>query len=40
MFLRNKNVTIIPLLDPKRQMIIAPLSQVQEEAKKSKQGLS
>lgn len=40
MFLKSKNVTIIPMLDPKRQMIIAPLSTVKEEAAKSKQGLA
>lgn len=40
MFYRAKNVTIIPLMDPKRQMIIVPKSQVDEEAKKSNASLS
>lgn len=40
MFFRAKKVTIIPLVDPKRQMIVVPKSQIDEEAKKGKLGLS
>lgn len=40
MFFRAKNVTIIPLADQKRQIIIVPKSQVDEEAKTTKLGLS
>ena len=36
MFYRAKNVTIIPLVDPKRQLIVVPKKEVDAEAKTGK----
>lgn len=39
MFFRDKNITIIPLIDTRRQLIVIPMSQIKSEPKLSKLSL-